>query len=98
MGEKLLISLALVGLARGEMSGGHAARARTLLEESLTIYRALGNTWWIAVVLNVLGQLAFQQGELSRAEELLTESARVASEVGDQRSVAHSRLLLAGLE
>jgi ATP/maltotriose-dependent transcriptional regulator MalT len=97
MGEQLLMSLALVGLARAELSQGHAARARILLEESLTIYRALGNTWWIAMALNLLGQLAFQQGELSRAEALLTESARLASEVGDQRNIAQSRLLLAGL-
>jgi len=45
----------------------------------------------------LLGQLAFQQGELSRAEALLTESARLASEVGDQRNIAQSRLILAGL-
>jgi len=49
------------------------------------------------MALNLLGQLAFQQGELSRAEALLTESARLASEVGDQRNIAQSRLLLAGL-
>jgi DNA-binding CsgD family transcriptional regulator len=89
--------MGLVGLARAELSPGHAARARSLLEESLTLYQALGNTWWIAMVLNLLGQLAFQQGEFSQAEALLTDSTRLASEVGDQRNIAHSRLLLASL-
>jgi len=89
--------MALVGLAQAELSQGHAVRARTLLEESLTIYQALRNTWGIALVLNLLGQLAFQQGELSQAEAFLADGARLASEVGDRRNVARSRLLLAGL-
>jgi len=97
MGEKLVMSMALVGLAQAELSRGHASRARSLLEESLTIYQALGNTWGIALVLNLLGQLAIQQGELSRAEAFLADGARLASEVGDRRNVARSRLLLAGL-
>jgi ATP/maltotriose-dependent transcriptional regulator MalT len=91
------MAMVLIGLARAELSLGHAARASTLLEESLTIFQAHGHTWGIALVLNLLGQLAFQQGELSRAEALLTESARRASEVGDRRTIAQSRLLLAGL-
>jgi DNA-binding CsgD family transcriptional regulator len=97
MGEKLVMSMALVGLAQAELSRGDAAHARSLLEESLTIYQALGNTWGIALVLNLLGQLAFQQGELSQAEAFLADGARLASEVGDRRNVARSRLLLAGL-
>ncbi len=93
----MLLSIPLVGLARAELSRGHAARAHTLLEEGLALYQALGNTWMIAVVLNLLGQLAFQQGELSRAEALLGESAQLASEAGDQRTIAQSRLLLGSL-
>jgi DNA-binding CsgD family transcriptional regulator len=68
-----------------------------LLEESLTICQALGNTWWIAMVLNLLGQLAFRQGKLNQAEVFLTDSARMASQASDQRNFAQSRLLLAGL-
>jgi DNA-binding CsgD family transcriptional regulator len=90
-------SMAVVGLAQAELSRGHAARASTLLKECLTIYQALGNTWGIALVLNLLGQLAFQQGELSQAEAFLADGARLASEVGDRRNVARSHLLLAGL-
>jgi DNA-binding CsgD family transcriptional regulator len=68
-----------------------------LLEESLTIYQALGNPWGIALILSLLGQSTFQQGELSQAELFLTDSVRLASEAGDRRIVAQSRLLLAGL-
>jgi ATP/maltotriose-dependent transcriptional regulator MalT len=97
MGEKLLMSLALIGLARAEMSQDHAARAHSLLEESLTISRAFGNNWGVAQVLSLLGQLALGQGELPQAEALLKDSARLASEVGDRHNVAQSHLLLAGL-
>ena len=95
--EKVLMSTVLVLLARAELSQGHAARAQTLLEEDLTIFRALGHTWGIALVLSLLGRLAFQQGELSQAGAFLTDGARLASEVGDRRNAARSRLLLAGL-
>ena len=79
------------------MSQGHAARTRSLLEECLTISRAFGNTLGIAQVLNLLGQLALGQGDLRQAEALLTDSARLASEIGDRNNGARSRLLLAGL-
>ncbi len=45
----------------------------------------------------MLGQLAVQQGELSQAEAFLAEGARLASELGDRRNVARSRLLLANV-
>ena len=95
--EKVLRSTVLVLLARAELSQGHTARARTLLEEGLTIFRAFGHTWGIALILSLLGQLALQQGELNQAEVFLKDGARLASEVGDRRNVARSRLLLAGL-
>jgi len=93
----VLRSTVLVLLARAELSQGHTARARTLLEEGLTIFRAFGHTWGIALILSLLGQLALQQGELNQAEVFLKDGARLASEVGDRRNVARSRLLLAGL-
>ncbi len=97
MGDRLLLSFVLVALAQAELSQGHTARARTLLEESLTISRAFGNAWGIPQVLSLLGQLALQQGELRQAEGLLKDSARLASEVGDRLEFAHSCLLQAAL-
>jgi DNA-binding CsgD family transcriptional regulator len=97
MGEKVVMSEVLVLFAQAEMSRDNAARARTLLEEGLTIFRAFGNTWGIALVLSLLGRLALQWGELSQAEAFLADGARLASEVGDRRNVARSRLMLAGL-
>src|SRR5260370_21551700 len=97
MGDKVRMSAVLILLAQGELSQGHAARGRALLEENLSIYQALGHTWGVAQVFSVLGRLAIQQGELSQAEAFLTDGARLASEAGDQRSLARTRLLLAGL-
>ncbi len=79
MGEKVVMSTVLVLLAQAELSQGHATRVRTLLEEGLTIFRAFGHTWGIALVLSLLGRLAVEQGELSQAEAFLTDGARRAS-------------------
>ena len=91
------MSVAMIVLASAELIQGHAARARTLLEECLTISRAFGNRLGVSMAFDILGVLALQQGELSQAEAYLADSARLASEVGERRNIAHSRLQLANL-
>jgi predicted ATPase len=98
VGAKGLMATVQILFAQTELSLGHAARAQTLLEESLGIYQEFGNIPAIALIFNMLGRLALQQGELRQAEEFLTESDRLAREVGDQHNLAlRSRLLLAGM-
>jgi DNA-binding CsgD family transcriptional regulator len=94
----VLMATVQILFAQAELSLGHAARAQPLLEEARSIYQELGSIPAIALIFNMLGRLALQQGELDKAEEFLTESDRLAREVGDQHNLAlRSRLLLAGL-
>jgi predicted ATPase/DNA-binding CsgD family transcriptional regulator len=97
-GERGLMATVQILFAQTELSLGHAVRAQTLLEEARSIYQEFGNIPAIALIFNMLGRVALQQGELDKAEEFLTASDRLACEVGDQHNLAlRSRLLLAGL-
>jgi predicted ATPase/DNA-binding CsgD family transcriptional regulator len=98
VGDQVLMGTVLILFAQAELSLGHTALGQMLLNESLTIAKALGNIPAIALIFNMLGRLALQQGELDKAEEFLTDSERLACEVGDQHNLAlRCRLLLAGL-
>ena len=97
-GAKVLMATVQILFAQAELSLGHAARAQPLLEEAQSIYQELGSIPAIALIFNMLGRLAIQQGELRQAEAFLTDSDRLARQVGDQHNLAlRSRLLLAGL-
>src|SRR6266581_1332644 len=97
-GAKVLMATVQILFDQAELSLGHAARAQPLLEEAQSIYQELGSIPAIALIFNMLGRLAIQQGELRQAEAFLTDSDRLARQVGDQNNLAlRSRLLLAGL-
>src|SRR6266581_3550077 len=98
VGEKVLMATVQILFAQTELSLSHAARAQTLLEEARSIYQELGSIPAITLIFNMLRRLAIQQGELRQAEAFLTDSDRLARQVGDQNNLAlRSRLLLAGL-
>lgn len=65
-----------------------ASRAR--YEESLAIYRKLGNTSGIAYTLNNLGRMACNQGDSVAARALHEESLTIQRELGDKYGIAHS--------
>jgi catechol 2,3-dioxygenase-like lactoylglutathione lyase family enzyme len=56
----------LVGAGRLAWFQGELARANTLLEESLTLYQALGDDAGAAFALLVLGRIAVSQGDRGR--------------------------------
>jgi tetratricopeptide (TPR) repeat protein len=62
--------------------------ARPLLEESLEIWRELGDKKGMATVINNLGWIAAQLGELISASELSGESLALHAELGDKRGMA----------
>ncbi len=74
----------------GLMAGwlGDYGHAVALLEESVQLYRAAGDSNGIAGALNQLGAVAFWTGEFDRSEALRRESLEVAREAGDEASVA----------
>jgi predicted ATPase/transcriptional regulator with XRE-family HTH domain len=67
---------------------GDYARAAALCEESLTLYRLLGDTQGIAVALNVLGNAAVNQGDYERAIALSEESLALQRTLGHKRGIA----------
>ena len=62
--------------------------ARTLLEESLALSRALDDRSGLARTLNNLGSLAIEQGDYPSAQALYEESLALWREIGDRRGAA----------
>ena len=75
---------ALRGLAvMTDSLGGHA-RARTLLDEALMLYRQLGDDDGVAKCLNNLGGLVWRsEGDLDRATALYEESIALRKRLGE---------------
>ncbi|MGH7491224.1 MAG: ATP-binding protein [bacterium] len=67
---------------------GEHITARPLLEESLMIWRELGDKKGMATVINNLGWIAAQIGELASAIELSGESLTLHAELEDKRGMA----------
>ena len=75
------------------VAGGQAASAKMWVEEALSIYRALGDTWGTAESLLLLG--SEYEGDWARARELWEESARLFRELGDAHHTMFATRLLA---
>ena len=58
--------------------------ARRLLEQSLAIWRELGDRWRVAWVLADIGDTAREQGDADLALALIEEGERIARELGDE--------------
>jgi predicted ATPase/class 3 adenylate cyclase len=72
-------------------------RERPNLEESLALYRALGDEWGIAEALHHLASLLAVQGEIALARTYLDEAEVVARRTGDRRHLGIVRQHLGGL-
>jgi predicted ATPase len=64
--------------------------ARSLYEQSLSIYHDLDHRAGITELLNNLGMIAFNQGDAQKAQELYDESLRLTLETGDRWGAALS--------
>src|SRR5712692_3029810 len=62
--------------------------ARARMEESLRLWRALEDKWWIAVVLKDLGMISVMGGTLPMARAQFEEAVALAREVGDKWAIA----------
>jgi non-specific serine/threonine protein kinase len=83
--------------ANGLGGAGHLARqqgdyeqAKALHEQSLLLFRVLGDTLDAARQLNALGELARFQGDYDRAVELHQESLSLRQGIGDREVIAVS--------
>ena len=64
--------------------------ARALSEESLAIWRELGDKAGIATSLNNLGWVAYHQGDYAAAHALHQESLALRRALGDKRGIAYA--------
>ena len=81
---------ALNGAGRLACNQGDYAVAQALLEESLTLYRQLGNQTGIAASLGSLGVVALNQDDYAVARALYEESLIIQRRLGDQTGIANS--------
>jgi predicted ATPase/class 3 adenylate cyclase/Tfp pilus assembly protein PilF len=83
-----IVGSASISLAEAAYIQGNIQHAIELLENSLNIRRALGDTRGTASLLNNLGNIALQQGQFSRAAMLLEESLSLFRQEGDRLALA----------
>ncbi|MFL5731689.1 MAG: ATP-binding protein [Chloroflexia bacterium] len=69
---------------------GDLAKAATYFEESLLVYRGLGNQSGIAQALNGLGTVSQERGLLREARGYFEESLEIRTELGEERAVLQS--------
>jgi non-specific serine/threonine protein kinase len=83
----------------GVLAWGQAdhARARALLEESLDLYRGIGDTGGVAWVLNYLGNVANTHADYIRAVALYEESLALFRGLGDKVGITQGISNLAGV-
>jgi tetratricopeptide (TPR) repeat protein len=75
----------VLAYTQGDFTAAHA-----FLQESLALFRELGDTWGIAYALNGLGLVANDQGDYARARALFEESLAMRRELGNTWGIAAS--------
>lgn len=89
LGEKQLYAFALSNLAAVELFRGEGERALSLLcEESLPLFREIGDRWGLAHALAILTDVHRERGELESARAACRESLEMRLEMGDRSGIA----------
>lgn len=81
---------ALLGLGELTCKQGDYPGTQTIYEETLEIYRELGDNLGSATVLNNLGLVAYYLGDFASARSRYEESLAIFRELGDKLGVANS--------
>ena len=79
---------ALYGAAKLAMARGDLAAARSQVEESLVVYRELGDRRGIATALDYLGHVLSMQGDISMVSQLTEEALVIFRQLNDKRGIA----------
>ena len=88
---------ALFAATRLNASLGYLERAEALCEESLALYRELGDTAGIASSIHLLAAISWGMGNLALARSQEEESLALFKEVGDMRAVSYALVYLGNL-
>jgi predicted ATPase len=90
-GQDMQAERAFVLLRMGEaVYDSDCPEAGRLFEQSLALYRTLGDRWRMAHVLRALGSIALNVGEYQRAKQLYEESLAIRRALGDPWGIANS--------
>ncbi len=73
---------------------GERERARTLVNQGIVILREVGDRWYLAVALNLLGNISLYDGDFVTAKSAAVEGLGLAREQGNQLFVAFGVFLL----
>ena len=84
------VAYALWGLGTAASYQGNSARSKALTEESLALFRELGDKFGITESLNTLGDIALTDGDYEQARILWEESLALKRERGDKDGIAFS--------
>jgi predicted ATPase len=91
------LAKALHCLATTLRKRGDVARAKPLLEETVTLGKAVGGAWGLSYPLLGLGLIAVAEGDRARARALFEQSLVVAHEGGDRSGAAYAQLHLGNM-
>jgi predicted ATPase/DNA-binding CsgD family transcriptional regulator len=94
---KALHALAVLIYRQADYAAGDWSVARFHLDESLTIYRRLGDEARVAAVLQDLGRVCAELGEWNAARDFLDESMEIGRRSGDEPGIALSLFTLGRL-
>jgi predicted ATPase/DNA-binding CsgD family transcriptional regulator len=81
------VAFALWGMGVDAFFRADYSRAQSLEEQSLELFRQLGNRWGICETLTYLGRIRQAQGDFQRAKVLLEESLGLACQAGDNNEI-----------
>lgn len=96
LGNKRGTAFALCGFAQMLLASPHdAAMVHHLLEESLALFREIGDKWGIAAASMLLGQVALQRGDVTTARSLAKVSVQLCREVGHRWFLSQALTILA---
>jgi len=84
----------LLQLSHYAIINDFGGRAVTLNEESVALYRSIGDEWGTALALDALGQKYVSLGEYNKAFQLQEECLAIREGLGDQLGMARSYNLL----
>ena len=80
----------LRGAGKLALQQGDYIQAAAMSQESLDLFREIGDQWGIARQLEVLGEVAYYQGDYSQAVELHNKSLAIRKGIMDKEGIADS--------
>lgn len=67
---------------------GDRSNSRAMLEESLRLFREIGDQWGVAWALDNLGMIVLADGDYAQAQSMLDRSLALFHDAGDKRGTA----------